>query len=60
MSQDMDTFWDTTERCRKTVETWPQWMQDIEISSEAASTGRFIRGHNSRNNRTDLSMADRK
>ena len=55
-----DTFWDTVEQCRKTVLTWPQWMQDIEISAEAASTGRHIRGHRSRNHRADIRMDDRK
>lgn len=36
-------FWATVKRCEETVKTWPQWMQDIVITAETASTGKFIK-----------------
>ena len=40
---DSKSFWETVEQNRKTVAMWPEWMQNIIITAEAANTGRFIR-----------------
>ncbi len=36
-------FWNTVKKCQETVSTWPPWMQNIVITAESASTGKFIR-----------------
>lgn len=53
---DLDRFWAIVEMDEEIVKTWPQWMQDITISAESASTGRVICGHNSRNTRASSHM----
>lgn len=55
----MDSFWGVVEMDRKIVQSWPQWMQNYVITAEAASTGRFIRGHHSGDHRANSSMDDR-
>lgn len=27
-----ESFWETVERCKETVKTWPQWMKDVDLS----------------------------
>lgn len=36
-------FWEIVEEDKRIVETWPLWMQRIEITAESVSTGNFIR-----------------
>lgn len=39
-----ELFWSMVEEDKRIVATWPQWMQDITITAQAAMTGHFIRG----------------
>lgn len=36
-------FWTRIKNCKKIVKTWPKWKQNIVISAESASTGKFLK-----------------
>jgi hypothetical protein len=36
-------FWKQVEENKKIVKTWPKWMQNIVITAETCSTGKFIK-----------------
>lgn len=38
-----NSFWKTVESNKKAVMNWPEWMQALIITAEAASTGKFFK-----------------
>ena len=44
-----DKFWETVQKDKDTVKLWPQWMQDIVITAQTCSTGKFIKTRRKKN-----------